>query len=118
MIADLVRQDLVLFAGYSAGPCVAGPALDGLEAVDDPTVVTSLYGAEPIWSGLGLVDFRVVPHIQSPSHAESAALDAVAERYRAEQVPHITLRDGEAFVIDEESTTIVGSPATVDELLY
>ena len=94
------------------------PVLDGLEAVDDPSEVRRVYGAEPSASGLGLVRFRLVPHVDSPTHSESAALDAIADRYAAEGVEHIRLRDGEALVIDGDNQAIVGSPATVEELLY
>ena len=64
------------------------------------------------------MNFRIVPHAHSPTHPESPALDALADRYRVQGLPHITLRDGEALVIDGDSNHIVGTPATVDELLY
>lgn len=118
LLVDLIAADLLVYAGYSAGPCVLGPDLDGLETVDDATAVNRVYGSEPRWSGLGLVNFRIVPHAHSPTSPESAVLDALAERYSVEGLPHITLRDGEALVIDGDSNNIVGTPATVDELLY
>lgn len=118
IIIDVVTSDAVVYAGYSAGTCVLGPTLAGLETVDNPQAVSHVYGAQTTWPGLGVVDFRVVPHVQSPAHVESAALDAVAEEYRRQRVPHIPLRDGEALVIEGEDRTIVGSPATVAELMY
>lgn len=118
IVIDLVNSDAVVYAGYSAGPCVLGPTLAGLETVDDPQAVSHVYGAQPTWPGLGVVEFRVVPHVQSPTHVASAALDEVAEEYRRQSVPHITLRDGEAFVIEGEDRTVVGSPATIAELMY
>jgi len=117
-IVELVREDRVVYAGYSAGPCVLGPSLDGLDAVDDAAAVHRVHGVAPIMSGLGLVPFRVVPHVNSPTHPESSALDAVAERYRANAVEHITLRDGQALLIDGDNQEVVGSPAAMSELLY
>lgn len=95
VIRDLLAADAVVYAGYSAGPCVLGPSLRGLELVDDAGAV-----AEPIWDGLGVLDFAIVPHVDSPGHFETEACGRVAERYRAEGVPHRTLRDGQALVID------------------
>jgi dipeptidase E len=50
-IVELLRGDQLVYAGYSAGPCVAGPTLRGLEAVDDVSEVRPTYGCEPVWDG-------------------------------------------------------------------
>ena len=41
---------------------MATPTLIGLDASDDPTEVMPTCGIDPIWSGLALVDFAIVPH--------------------------------------------------------
>lgn len=107
VIVDALRRDAVVYAGYSAGPCVLAPSLRGLEACDDATEVTRLHGVEPMFEGLGVLDHAVVPHVQSPDHPESAALDAVAARYRADGVPHVCLRDGQALVVDSRTVRVV-----------
>lgn len=112
----LVREDRLVYAGYSAGPCVLGPSLRGLETVDDAEAVPRLYGAPTHWAGLGILAERVVPHVQSPSHPGSPALDQLAERYRRQGAPHLRLRDGEALVVEDEVRRIVGRPASVAEL--
>lgn len=99
-LVELIEADDVAYGGYSAGPCVLAPTLRGLEMVDDPTWVTALYGAEPIWEGLGLLDFCVVPHVNSPGHPETEDCDRLASRYRDDKVPHRCLRDGEVLIID------------------
>lgn len=104
---DLLAQDSLVYAGYSAGPCVLSPSLRGLETIDDADAVRRLYGAEPVWDGLALLEEAFVPHYQSPGHLESAAIDLLAERYRAEGISHRTLRDGQVLLIDGSRIEIV-----------
>ncbi|MFN8173421.1 MAG: Type 1 glutamine amidotransferase-like domain-containing protein [Candidatus Nanopelagicales bacterium] len=117
-IRDLLAADRLVYAGYSAGPCVLGPSLIGFETVDDIAGPGVPYGVAAVTDGLGVLPYAVVPHCQAPTHPESAALDALADRYEAEGVPHVRLRDGQALVIDGDTTTTVGRPADVAELLY
>jgi len=105
-ITDALAQDAFVYAGYSAGPCVLAPTLRGLETVDDATAVTRLYGSDPVWEGLGVLEYAVVPHCQSPDHPESTACDAVAEAYRIAGVPHRTLRDGQVLLVNGQSVTL------------
>ena len=104
--AGALAADTLVYAGYSAGPCVLAPSLRGLDAVDDPAAVAVTYGDEPIWEGLGLLDYSIVPHYRSPDHPESAACDGVAAGYRAAGIAHRALRDGEALVIQGDGTAI------------
>ncbi|WP_433182083.1 Type 1 glutamine amidotransferase-like domain-containing protein [Actinoallomurus sp. CA-150999] len=105
-LTDLLRRDAVVYAGYSAGACVLAPGLRGLEHCDDPQVVPDTYGEPAIWTGLGVLDHAIVPHVDSPGHPESEALNAVAARYRAEGVPYRPLRDGQVLVIDGDDTRV------------
>lgn len=107
IIADLLRRDALVYAGYSAGPCVLAPSLQGLEHCDDPRAVRRAYGAEARYDGLGLLDEALVPHVDSPGHPESALLGEVAARYRAAGVPHRTLRDGQALVVHGDLVELV-----------
>lgn len=95
-----LETDTLLYAGYSAGSCVLGPSLRGLETVDDPGVVEATYGRSPIWRGLGVLGFSIVPHFDSPDHPESVATGRVAEMYQRDGTPHRTLRDGEVLIVD------------------
>ena len=104
---DLLASDALVYAGYSAGPCVLSPSLRGLEAVDDADAVMRSYGAEPVWEGLAVLDQAFVPHYRSPGHPETTAVGLVAEKYRAEGVPHLTLQDGQALVISGTNAAIV-----------
>jgi dipeptidase E len=104
---DLLARDALVYAGYSAGPCVLSPSLRGLEAVDDADAVSRIYGSEPVWDGLALLGEAFVPHYQSPGHPETSAIDLVVARYQAEGTAYRTLRDGQAIVISGTDTTIV-----------
>ena len=99
VLTGLVRRDSVVWGGYSAGACVLAPDLRGIELVDDPGEVRDCYGTEPMWEGLDLVGYAVVPHFRS-EYLGGAEVERLAERYREEGVPHRTLRDGEAIVVD------------------
>ncbi|WUT01054.1 hypothetical protein OHA46_32075 [Streptomyces sp. NBC_00708] len=61
--------------------------------------VSRIYGVPSRFDGLALLDYAVVPHIDSPGHPETEILTTVAARYRARGVDHRTLRDGQAIVI-------------------
>ncbi|MFE9823806.1 Type 1 glutamine amidotransferase-like domain-containing protein [Streptomyces sp. NPDC005791] len=105
-LVDLLRRDAFVYAGYSAGACVLAPDLHGLEPCDDPEAVRTAYGDRARWDGLALLDHAVVPHIDSPGHPETEILGTVAARYRAAGVPHQTLRDGQAIVVDGPATRV------------
>jgi dipeptidase E len=102
----LLRQDTIVYAGYSAGACVLAPDLHLLDLCDDPQAVKATYGAPARFDGLALLDYAVVPHIDSPGHPETQVLGTVADHYRAQGIAHRTLRDGQAIVINGTDTRI------------
>ncbi len=103
----LLDEDVIVYAGYSAGPCCLAPSLRGLEACDDVGAVQRLYGAEPIWEGLGVIEEAFVPHLDSPGHPETELLTIVADAYEREGVPHLRLRDGDVYVVDGETRELL-----------
>ncbi|MEU4824007.1 Type 1 glutamine amidotransferase-like domain-containing protein [Actinomadura sp. NPDC023710] len=105
-ITELLQQDAVVYAGYSAGACVLAPDLHGLERCDDPQAVHTAYGAPARFDGLAVIDYAVVPHIDSPGHPESEILGTVADHYRSQGIAHRTLRDGQTIVIDGNATAV------------
>jgi len=104
---ELLAADSLVYAGYSAGPCVLSPSLRGLELVDDADAVTRIYGAPPVWDGLALLPEAFVPHYQSPGHPETAAIEQVVARYRANGVAYRALHDGQALLVNGPDTAIV-----------
>jgi dipeptidase E len=94
VLAGLLAADALVYAGYSAGSCVLSPSLRGLELVDDPAAVTRAYGDPPVWDGLALLAEAFVPHYRSPGHPETAAIERVVARYRADGVPYLPCTTG------------------------
>lgn len=99
IISELVRSEQIVYGGFSAGTCVTAPTLRGIELVDDPQTVPESYDSEIIWEGLGLIDYSIAPHYRS-GHYESAAVEKTVEYFKAHKIPHKTLHDGQAIVIN------------------
>ncbi len=103
ILPDLIRSEQLVYAGYSAGPCVLAPSLRGLELVDDADAVDG----ELIWDGLGVIDHAIVPHLDSPGHPETELVANVAELYDRTGVPYLPMRDGQALLIDGDHRELV-----------
>ena len=99
ILARRLAEDSLVYGGWSAGAVVAGSTLRGIELMDEPSVVMPGYDPDPIWEGLGLVDYVIVPHFGS-HHPEAEAAGRTAAHLAAEHIPHRTLRDGEAIIVD------------------
>jgi dipeptidase E len=93
-----------VYGGYSAGACVAGPDLAGLDLVDDVEAVPDGYPADVEPSGLDLVPFRVLPHWRS-DHPESGRVEHADAYLSAAGLDYRRLRDGQALAIDGERVT-------------
>ncbi|MDG3012683.1 type 1 glutamine amidotransferase-like domain-containing protein [Rhodococcus sp. D2-41] len=101
VIAESLARDALAYGGYSAGACVAGPSLAGLESVDDPAEVAAVSPGSPVrWDGLGLIEHRVVPHFGTPGYPEEDAIRRIAADYAAAGIAHHRLGDGHALVVD------------------
>ena len=101
-LVELIRQDRLVYSGYSAGPAVLAPSLEGLQLVDEVAAVR-----EPIWQGLGVLDRFVVPHVNSPGHPETADCDRLSAQLSREQVAHWALRDGEVLLVNGRRAAVL-----------
>jgi dipeptidase E len=100
----------VVYAGYSAGACVMGDDMRPLTFMDNPDERAPGYVSDdPIMTGLGLVPFAIIPHVDSDSTEAEAAAQGVAFA-RAEGIAHAPLRDGEVIV--RQGETIETLPRT------
>ena len=98
VLKDLSQKDELLYGGYSAGICILAPNLRGLELVDDPNKQIYQQETKTIWTGLGLVNYALVPHYQS-NHPESKLIDKVVSYYKQNNIFYKTLRDGEVIIL-------------------
>ena len=99
IFSELVLDDDVVYAGYSAGICVLAPDLRALQLVDDPTDKPYKELQDTIWEGLGFLAYLVLPHYQS-DHPESADIDKAVEFAKSNNIAFKTLRDGEVIIIE------------------
>lgn len=97
ILKELSKGDEIVYGGYSAGVCVIGPTLKGVELVDDPTIIPDGYQKEIMWEGIGLVDFSFAPHYQS-DHTESSAVEKMIDFYKKNAMPFRALKDGEVII--------------------
>lgn len=106
---DLLKRrtsnDTIAYGGWSAGACVAGASLQGIDLMDDPFELAAGYDREPVYDGLGLVDRVILPHFRS-EHPEAAAAAAAAEHLSALGVDHLTLGDAEVLVVHETGAVV------------
>ena len=99
---DLIRELLgqgIVYAGWSAGACVAGDSLRAVGQMDDPEVSAPGYlTTDMIWDGLGLVPFTILPHYDAEDTGASSAAAAAAWAVD-HQIDHRTLADGDALLV-------------------
>lgn len=79
------------YAGYSAGACVAGPDLAGIDLIDDPGPSSSVETLE-------FITERIVPHWRS-EHPEAPAAELVVAELTRRGLAHVTLRDGDDHLV-------------------
>lgn len=106
VVMDLL-DDGIVYSGWSAGACVAGASLRPIALMDDPQQVALGYPAiEPVWEGLGLVPFAIVPHYRS-NHPEKDAAERAVAWAEANGIEAVALRDGEVVIRDGEDTKVL-----------
>jgi dipeptidase E len=97
VIRTMLADDAIAYGGFSAGAVVAAPTLRGIDLMDNPAQIIEDYSPEPVWEGLGLVDFSIVPHFRS-NHPESALAEVAARYFVDKQLPFKTLQDGDVWL--------------------
>jgi dipeptidase E len=111
-ISDLLDEGLT-YSGWSAGACVAGDSLRAIALMDDPHQMAPGYpDMEPVWEGLDLVPFTVIPHHDSDHPEQSAAQRAVSWA-EDNQVPYKALRDGEVILSSAGSVELLSQRSTI-----
>jgi len=98
--APLIHAGKLVYGGWSAGAVVACPNLKGIELMDDPNQIAPGYDPVPIFDGLDLIPFHLVPHYDC-GHAESPAAEKVTMYLLDQALPYRTMRDGDVIIRDE-----------------
>lgn len=104
-IHQFVNSERLVYAGFSAGSCAAGPTLHGIELCDDKNAVPDGYINDIVWDGLNLIPYSIAPHYRS-DHPESADIEKVVNYFEEHGIAYKTLRDGQAIVISGQSEEI------------
>jgi dipeptidase E len=93
IIRDCLDND-ALYIGSSAGSIVTCPTIDFIRDMDDPSKAHL-----DDYAGLGLVNFKIIPHLNHPKHGAEARAIA-AEIVSVE--PVIGLRDDQAIFVRDD----------------
>ena len=98
---ELIKQDKLIYGGWSAGAVVACPDLRGIDLIDDPNQLAEGYDPAPVYDGLNLIGFHLVPHYES-DHPESEAAGRTAAYLLDHALPYRTLKDGDVLIRDAD----------------
>ena len=98
-LLPMIRDDKLLYAGYSAGVIITAPDLTGSHLVDDPMSLIEQYGEG--WngemSGLSIVDFYFATHYES-TEPWAASVNKYVEFMQTQGHKVVTLRDGDVYI--------------------
>lgn len=97
---QMIKNSQLVYGGYSAALIVATTSLSGTEVVDDPTIIPKGYSdnINPI-KGLGLIDFYLIPHINS-KESWAKNIPFCVENLRKQKKKVLTLSDWETFIVN------------------
>ena len=105
-LLDLIKQkiqDDMLYIGESAGAIIACPDISYNQIMDDKTVATELTN----YSGMGLVDYYVLPH-----NGEFPFVETTAQTIKTygEKINLVPLNNSQAVVVENEDFSILTEP--------
>ncbi|MFA6797464.1 MAG: Type 1 glutamine amidotransferase-like domain-containing protein [Candidatus Paceibacterota bacterium] len=106
IITRLLKEDVIVYAGFSAGCAVLHKDLHGIDITDDPNISVEGYTGEIEWAGLGIIDFNIVTHYES-EHNESEEAKKEMDFYIHNKVPFKTLSDGEVLIVNNDFIEII-----------
>lgn len=97
MLDGLLDRGIV-YAGWSAGACVAGDRLEAVAIMDEPDAAAPGYvTTDRLDAGMGLVPFTIIPHYDSP-HPEAELAGKSVAWAKERGIDHVALRDGDAVI--------------------
>jgi dipeptidase E len=107
ILVKLLREDKILYGGWSAGAMIMSPDLKGPLWCDEDRadIVPEGYDAKVIWSGLNLVQFYIVPHFGSEIYGDSP--QELANYYKSKNLAHQALEDGQVIVVNGDKMKVL-----------
>ncbi len=103
-----LKNDDVLYGGWSAGAIIMTPSLEGAEYGDEPSpdVVPEDYPIkETLWDALNLVPYAIIPHCSSEWFIKDAELSE--QYFTSHNLPFKKLEDGQVIMIDGEKEILL-----------
>lgn len=85
-----------LYAGYSAGVCVLCENMEAIAIMDEPEV-NPYDNSTPLYSGIGLLNYALIPHYES-DHPETELANQAVSFCRQNKIPYKTLKDGDVII--------------------
>jgi len=105
ILAKDLADDKYVYSGHSAGAMAVTPDYNFYARGDFPNQVTEIYGLEPDWEGLKLVEEYIIPHVDTDWHGEISE-ERIGQLEKAGK-PFVALRDSDVYVIDGERKEVL-----------
>lgn len=107
IIKDYVQNDRIIYTGTSAGSIIAAQSVELYRYEKYDKKETEIVKNISDFSGLGFVDFLIIPHTGNEEQDELHK-EMVEHKYLAEyHAPLIFLRDNQAIWVDDEKIEII-----------
>lgn len=100
VVKELVSRGVV-YAGSSAGSIIAGPSIEPVKYIDEPSLASL-----KSFRGFGLVDFVVLPHFGRDKYKKQ--YEAVMKEFSGSGHKLVPLNDGQAVIVKDRGYKIVG----------
>lgn len=97
-LLQLVNEGIV-YAGESAGACIVGNSLRGLESADEPEFTKNI-----LWEGLGLIDNFILPHADNKAFEHEIEY---ARKIHQNEATVIELNDSQALIVNGPDQHII-----------
>lgn len=99
-VQKLVNQG-VIYAGASAGAVLVCPTIEPMKYLDDPSKASNLKS----FTGLGLVDFVILPHYGNKKYAEE--YEKTIKEFSNKNYEFLKLTDNQAVVVKGNKYNII-----------
>ena len=110
IVRDRLADDSLVYAGYSAGACLLGPAFPAWNEFSPHDLPG--FPEQFVTSGMKVVPFTVAPHYGPQPGAAGA--NSATDYFIDHHIPFVALRDGQAIVIEGDSIRVTGEYVAVD----